>query len=288
MRGKVAPSAVSRQDCRAQGGVVARSQLLAAGLSPPTKSTACWRRAPCELVHRGVYALAYRRLERPGAATTPPGSPIGAASAVSHERCRRRMGACAQGRYGPVHVTLSRSGGRTRRRGIVLHRAPAAPGDGRARDGLRITSPARTLVDLAADPRAARPRTCARRGALPRPGLAPSLAETLERNAGRHGVRALRAILAGHELGSTRTESELEEAFVRAYRALGRYSFRCQVPLPPYRADLLFAHQRLIVEIDGPAHRTRRRRASDAARDAALASGASARSASPTRTSTPT
>ena len=79
------------------------------------------------------------------------------------------------------------------------------------------------------------------------------------------------SVLAGHELGSTRTESELEEAFVRAYSALGRYSFRCQVPLPPYRADLLFGHQRLIVEIDGPAHRTRRRRASDDARDAALA-----------------
>lgn len=98
-----------------------------------------------------------------------------------------------------------------------------------------------------------------------------TLAETLERNAGRSGAPALRRVLADHELGSTRTESGLEETFVRAYRAQGRFAFRCQVPLHPYRADLFFAAQRLIVEVDGPIHRTKRRRAGDAIRDAVLA-----------------
>ena len=78
-------------------------------------------------------------------------------------------------------------------------------------------------------------------------------------------------MLADHELGSTRTESELEETFVRAYREHGRFPFRCQERLPPYRADVFFAAQQIIVEIDGPAHRTKRRQAADAIRDAVLA-----------------
>ena len=171
---------------------------------------------------------------------------------------------------GPVHLTLPGQGGRKQRRGIVLHRAPLLAGDAVRRGGLRITSPARTLVDLA--------------GVLERRELERALDEaqyrnlvsrsvleaTLRRNAGRRGAAALRAVLADHELGSTRTESELEETFVRAYTEHGRYPFRCQERLPPYRADVFFAAQQIIVEVDGPAHRTKRRQAADAIRDARL------------------
>ena len=74
-----------------------------------------------------------------------------------------------------------------------------------------------------------------------------------------------------HELGSTRTESELEEAFVRAYRAHGRFPFRCQVPLPPYRADFFFARPAADRRDRraGPSHHGAE--AGDATRDAALA-----------------
>lgn len=41
--------------------------------------------------------------------------------------------------------------------------------------------------------------------------------------------------------------------------------------MAPYRVDFLFPLQGVIVEIDGPAHRTRRRQAQDAKRDAELA-----------------
>ena len=58
---------------------------------------------------------------------------------------------------------------------------------------------------------------------------------------------------------------------MRAYRVHGRFDFRCQVPFHPYRADLFFEAQKTIVEVDGPAHRRKRRRATDAVRDRVLA-----------------
>lgn len=265
---RISPDLVIARLCERQEGVASRSELVDAGLSPQMvdRRLAAGTLRP---VHRGVFALAYRRLDRPAlhhAATRA----LGGESTVSHDD--------AAGSWtlrpipvGPVQLTLPGTGGRDRRKGIILHRAPIPAGDWVERDGLRITSPARTILDLA--PSLAR-RDLERvldeahyRNLVSR----CVLAETLERNAGRHGVPALRRVLADHELGSTRTESGLEETFVRAYRAQGRFEFRCQVPLHPYRADLFFAAQRLIVEVDGPIHRTKRRRAGDAIRDAVLA-----------------
>ena len=270
MRGKAAKISVYADTARIaepQGGVVSRRQLLDAGLL----STAIDRllaTGVLRVVHRGVYALAHRRLERFGlhhAATLA----IGSLSAVSYWDALNGW-ELRPAPTGPVHVTLPGRGGREKRRGITLHRAPLAAGDWVLRNGLRITSPARTLLDLA--PIVAR-RDLERaldeahyRGLVSTDGIS----EMLERNAGRRGGAVLRRTLVGHELGSTRTETALEETFVRAYRALGRFEFRCQERLPPYRADLFFPAQRLIVEVDGPIHRTKRRRAADAVRDGVL------------------
>ncbi len=247
---------------------MSRSQLLEAGLSPQTIDRRL-AAGTLRIVHRGVYALAYRRLDRAGlhhaAALAVAGE-----SAVSHHDAAGAW-LLRPGATGPVHVTLPGRSGRHRRRGIVLHRAPLGAGDWVRRDGLRITSPARTLLDLApllAERDLERALDEAHyRGQVSR----ATLAEALERNACRPGTRALRRALTGHELGSARTESELEEKFVQAYRAHGRHGFRCQESFPPYRADLFFPAQRMIVEVDGPAHRTRRRRAGDELRDRVLA-----------------
>ena len=271
MRGKpatISVYAVIARIAEPQGGVVSRRQLLDAGLSSTTIDRVL-AAGVLRLVHRGVYALAHRRLERFGlhhAATLA----IGNLSAVSYWDAAGGW-ELRPAPTGPVHVTLPGRGGRDRRPGIILHRAPLEHGDWMLRDGLRITSPARTLLDLAPylDERGLERALdeAHYRGLVSR----ARLGETLARNAGRSGVPALRRALAGHELGSTRTESELEETFVRAYREHGGFGFRCQERFPPYRADLFFPTQQMIVEVDGPAHRTKRRRAADAVRDRELA-----------------
>ena len=247
---------------------MARWQLLKAGFSRHQVDRLLAAGA-LRVVHRGVYALAYRDLDRPalhhaGALAIGVGSTISHADAAAEWRVRPEPS-------GPVHLTLpADAGGRARRRGIVLHRVPLLDGDWVHHGQLRITSPARTLLDLAASlPTRALERALDEahyRELISR----RSLAETLTRNRGRRGVPILRRVLDGHELGTTRTESELEERFVGAYRAHGRFPFRCQEPLAPYRADLVFEAQRVVVEVDGPAHRRKRRRASDAVRDAVL------------------
>ena len=220
MRGKPATIvyAVIAQIAEPQGGVVSRRQLLDAGLSSTTIDRLL-AAGVLRLVHRGVYAT---RPSAPRALRPPPRGHAGDRKPERRELLgRRRWVGAASRTYGPVHVTLPGRGGRDRRPGIILHRAPLEHGDWMLRDGLRITSPARTLLDLAPylDERGLERALdeAHYRGLVSR----ARLGETLARNAGRSGVPALRRALAGHELGSTRTESELEETFVRAYREHG-------------------------------------------------------------------
>ena len=254
--------------CEAQGGVAARWQLIGAGVS----ATAVDRRLAAgrlRVVHRGVYALAGRRLDRE-AQQQAAWLAIGDQSAVSAFDAAWSWKLCDVP-SGPVWITVPRGTGRKRREGITLLRAPLTDGDWVWRNGRRITTPARTLLDIAdlLDRRALE-RVVDEAHYRQRVDTA-SIAAMLERNAGRRGAASLRRLLEDHELGSTRTESGLEEMFVTAYQRYGRHRFRTQQPFPPYRADLYFAAQHTIVEIDGPAHRLPSRRVSDARRDAVLA-----------------
>ena len=146
MRGKPAPSVVIARIAERRGGVVARWELLAAGLSEDQIDRQL-AAGTLRVVHRGVYALAHRRLDRP-ALHHAAWLAVGDRSAISHADAAGSWGMRPPS-PGPVHLTLPGQGGRKQRRGIVLHRAPLLAGDAVRRGGLRITSPARTLVDLA-------------------------------------------------------------------------------------------------------------------------------------------
>jgi hypothetical protein len=242
MDGKPAEIVIG-QLARRQAGVVGRRQLRHAGLS----DTVIDGRVASGLLrrlHRGVYAVGYRELGREGLgrAAVLAG---GAGAALSHADAAAdwRM---ARPPSGPVSVTVPGSSGRVRRRGIDLHRAPLPPGDVTVRDGLRVTSPARTLLDLAAQlsPRQLE-RTVDEAHYLNRVS-ARTLAEALERNRGRPGCAVLRTLLARHELGSMRTETALEERFLRAVRAAGLPAPRCQQWIGRHRVDFLWPPERVI------------------------------------------
>jgi hypothetical protein len=141
-------------------------------------------------------------------------------------------------------------------------------------DGIPCTSVARTLFDLSevVDRRQSE-RAFDQADANEVLDLR-AIDDQLSRNPTRRGATEVRSILAEHYIGSTLTESELEEAMLRLSRAVG-------LPRPEVnkwldlgdgeglvRADFYWPAQRLVVEVDGRKyHGTRQRFESDRRRD---------------------
>ncbi|MFL6028253.1 MAG: type IV toxin-antitoxin system AbiEi family antitoxin domain-containing protein [Friedmanniella sp.] len=154
---------------------------------------------------------------------------------------------------GAVHLTRPRTGGGRVRGGCVLHTSPLRPADVVTLDGLRVTSLARTVADLARtlplDQAVAAGDAALRRG-LP----VPEVLAVLERCRGWPGVGQARRT-AG--LLDARSESVGESCSrVRMHEA------GLPVPVPQYevydgrgqlvgRADFGWEEQRVLGEFDG-------------------------------------
>ena len=114
--------------------------------------------------------------------------------------------------FGPLgRVHLTRSGGRGKRRGYVhLHVAPLGPGEVVERDGVVLTSLARTVLDLART--LPHPEAVATADAALRLGLDPAaLADVSSRAARRPGIGSARRVL---DFADGRSES-VGESFSR-------------------------------------------------------------------------
>lgn len=162
--------------------------------------------------------------------------------------------------------------------GIQVHRSVnLAELDVTTIDGVRVTTVARTLLDLAAVvPTRAVERALDRAEQLGVFSL-PELLEQLTRNPMHPGARRLRAALGRYELGSAVTDSELEERFLALCRGY-------ELPTPEFhgaidptdgglllRPDAVWREPRLAVEVDGERfHRTRRAFHEDRMRDQRL------------------
>ena len=150
-------------------------------------------------------------------------------------------------------------------RGIVVHWSPLQ-GERVRRLGIVVTTPARTLVDLAdVVPRRTLERAFdeAEYLRLDWTGAAP--------RRGRSGSGVLASVLALHEPGTTRTLSELEELFLAFCDRRGFPHPEVNARLEGYLCDFVWRAEGVIVETDGErAHGTRRARARDPVRDAEL------------------
>ena len=256
-----------------QHGVVALWQLVGLGLSARAvrKRVAAGR---LHRIHEGVYAVGYPRLTQKGyymAAVLACGqrSALSHRSAADHRELRRSSRA-------GIDIISSRRPGR-RRAGIDAHTSSTLlERDIELVDGIRCTSVARTLLDLAA----VLPRRAVERAfdeAAFREVLDAREIEDVLARAGHHrGAGALRAVLVDHAPGTTRTRNDLEEAFLAICRAAGlpQPEVNAWIPLGPtgYEADFLWRAQRLIAETDGgAAHATRQGFEHDRRRDQHLA-----------------
>jgi hypothetical protein len=170
------------------------------------------------------------------------------------------------------HVTAPAS--RAGAPGIHLHRTRSLDArDTTTHRGIPITTPAKTLLDLAASAPAHHLEHALSQAMRNELYDHRAVADVLERHRGRPGTKALRVATADDPAF---TRSELE----RRFRALCR---RAGLPQPlsnvvvadadlhPHEVDFLFPAQRLVVETDGwRDHGTRVAFERDRAKDAAL------------------
>jgi very-short-patch-repair endonuclease len=159
-----------------------------------------------------------------------------------------------------------------------VHRvSDLAPIDLRQRPPFQLTSPERTLVDIAGRLRERQLEAildeAARDGLLSVDSVTGALARL--RRSGRAGVARLDRVL-GHPTVRLRADSWLERQLLKLIEAAGLPLPRTQVVLERCdegvaRVDALFDDAKLIIEVDGHhTHSTRRQRQADAQREAAL------------------
>jgi very-short-patch-repair endonuclease len=207
------------------------------------------RRAPAgrlHRIHRGVYAVGHKGLSSRGrwkAATLA----LGPTAVLSHTSAAELWGMLRK-RGGLPHVTLPGTGDRPRRKRLTAHRSSALTrAETTIRDGIPVTTPSRTLADLAST-------------------VEPKLARAARRQAEFDHL----PLNAGHT--TDRTRSDLERDFLRLCCRHRVPPPEVNVKLGPYTVDFLWREQRLIVEVDGyAAHSGRQAFTDDRVRDARLA-----------------
>ena len=252
---------------RVQHGVVARAQLLELGLTPK-QIKARVRVERLHPLHRGVYLVGHDAAA-PGASQIAAVLAAGAAAQISH-----LSGLQLWRLPGPapdlIDVTVPADRTLTRP-GIRFHRTDAlTPRDTRRVERIPVTSPARTLLDVAALLSSTALERALGEAIARRLVRRSDLRDQLERNPGRPGTPSLRALVRGATPAWTRSEAEAELlALLRA----------ADLPLPAanqklgrYEPDLLWREQRVIVEFDSwQWHSSRRAFEADRRRDADLA-----------------
>jgi hypothetical protein len=253
-----------------QHGVVATRQLLELGVSlriVEGRERSGWLRR----LYRGVYAVGGSRLTWRGrwlAAVLACGDN----AALSHQSAGA-LWKLRRPTRGAVEVTVWAAGGRRSRPGLRIHRLRLIdPADLSLHHGIRVTSPARTVLDLAASGLTARAlERAADQAAYLRLCDDADLRTVLERNRGRAGTAALARLLNDHEIGSTLTRSELEERFLALCRGHALPTPLVNVEVLGLTVDFFWPDARVVVEVDGRAsHHTRRGFQDDRDRDGLL------------------
>jgi very-short-patch-repair endonuclease len=237
-----------------QHGVVSRRQLLAAGMG----SRAVERRIESgrlHPLHRGVYAVGHRAVSERGwwmAATLATGG------VISHRSAGALWGIRPWG--GRIEVT-TRWDARSRP-GLLVHRAVLAADEITTCDGIPVTTPARTQLDLA--------------GVLQRHQMQAAINEAerqrlegpqTERHPTKRGTATLRRLAP-----PTHTRSDLEAAFHTFLNDRRFPTPQTNVLIEGDEVDFAWPASKLVIELDSwEYHRTRADFEADRRRDRRLA-----------------
>lgn len=194
----------------------------------------------------------------------------GPGAALSHRSAGAIWGFVTIGPQSPVDVTIGERDCGVRS-GVRIRRVPRlGDEDVRSRDGLRLTAPARTLLDLAGLLTDRELERAVDEALVLKLTTHKHLTQAVGRSKGRRGARSLRALL-DRAAGPTFTRSEAEQRLRRLLRDAGLPAAEANVKVGPYEVDMLWRAERLVAEVDGYAfHSTRSAFERDRARDADL------------------
>ena len=221
-------------------------------------------------MHRGVYAVGHPVLTVNGrrmaaVLAAGPGAVLSHASAAALWEIRPTSAT-------RIDVSVRNAGGRAKRPGLRIHRAPTLRDDEITEQrAIAVTSPARTLLDLAATlPHRAIERALDEAEVRDLYGLT-SLDAMARAHAGERGAARLQQALAD-DGEPTLTDSELEELMLALCNQHGIEHPSPRTWVAGLRVDFVFKASRLVIETDSWAyHRTRRAFERDRERDAILA-----------------
>jgi very-short-patch-repair endonuclease len=250
-----------------QYGVVTRAQLVACGLGDSAIAHRV-RTGWLHRIHRGVYVvghLAPTPLQREIAAVLAAGDD----AVVSHVSAAYLWG-LADDPVGPAHVTIPSRG--CRKPGIRAHRTRAlAPRERTIRWGVPVTTPARTIIDMAETTEPTDLEQLIAEARVTKLVSHSQLRAAVAESRGRRGVRGLATIL-DEEHDPAFTRSEAERRFLSLVRAARLPEPYVNALAAGYEVDFLWPFDRLVVEIDGYSfHGNRGSFERDRSRDAALA-----------------
>lgn len=231
---------------RAQNGVLTWRHLLAVGLTPAEIRTLVTRGSLVRIC-RGVYAVADPALLGLAHETA---ALLSLEDAVLSHRSAAALWGIATRDPRTVDVTVGR---RARARtGVRVHLVNGLhPSDIRIRHHLRVTSPARTLIDLAT--RAGSSELEHAFGEVRGKRLLSDAALTaaLARAPANHpGAAVIRRLRTG-DPGSTYTRSRAERLVRRLMKQSGLPQPLVNAQLHGFLVDFLWPHARLILEVDG-------------------------------------
>src|SRR5215210_3037679 len=248
-----------------QHGVVARWQLRDLGLDDNAIAYRL-RTGRLHRLHQGVYAVGHTVLTALGrwmaaVLAAGPSGVLSHASAAALWDLRRSAAVI-------VDVTIA-DGGSRKRKGLRIHRARDLTGQTTTHDAIPVTTPARTILDLAATLQRRPLERLLDQAQNTRLTDVVSLEALARAHTGHRGASRLLATLDAHEPGATLTKSELEERFLALCRDAGLPRPRVNAWVQGFEVDFVFAEQRLLVETDGWSwHRTRAAFERDRHRDA--------------------
>jgi very-short-patch-repair endonuclease len=248
-----------------QYGVVSRAQLRECGLAD-SAITARVAGGRLHRVHHGVYAVGHAVLGVRGrwmAAVLAAGPNAVLSHAAAGALWELRASAAVI-----IDVTVPGLGSR-KRPGLRIHRARDLTGQTTTYEGIRVTTPERTILDLAATLQRRPIERLLDQAENARMTDGPSLEAVARAHTGHRGASRLLNALDAHTPGTTLRKSDLEELFLTLCRAHGLPKPHVNARVVGPEVDFVFAEQRLLVETDSWSwHRSREAFERDRERDA--------------------
>jgi very-short-patch-repair endonuclease len=249
----------------AQHGQISHEQLLGLGY---TRHAIAHRvaRGRLHAKYRGVYTVGRRTTTRYGewmAATLACGE-----DAVLSHRSAGDLWGIRPHKLFPIDLSVTTKG-RARHDGLRVHRrSTLPPADRTHRHGIPVTTPTRTLIDLATLLTPAQLEAAINEADKLDRVDPYSLRASLEGRSGQRGVAVLKAILDRRTFVLTR--SELERRFLPIARQAGLPKPETQALVNGFEVDFFWPDLGLVVETDGLRyHRTPAQQAKDRVRDQA-------------------